>query len=121
MGISLARWNTAASMAAQTANTNTVASVDAFDHAAKVGCERGSESPIPVSPTMATLAGRTIASAALCTAGNMAALPKVTPTIPYCTSRDALAPAIVPTRTKTRASKTALPIIVRTDTPRAQV
>ena len=37
-------------------------------HAAKVGRERGRESPIPVSPAMAALAGRSKPSARLCTA-----------------------------------------------------
>ena len=40
------------------ANANATASVDILDHAAKVGRERGRESPIPVSPAMAALAGR---------------------------------------------------------------
>ena len=35
--------------------------MDTFVHAAKVGRERGRESPIPVSPAMATLAGRSAA------------------------------------------------------------
>ena len=49
-----------------TANTKATASMDTFDHAAKVGRERGRESPIPVSPAMATLAGRSAASTKLC-------------------------------------------------------
>src|SRR6185312_15370859 len=64
-GTSLARSNTAASIAPATANTNATASMDTSDHAAKVGRERGSESPIPVSPARATLAGRHAASVKL--------------------------------------------------------
>ena len=58
-----------------TANTNTVASTDTVDHAAKLGRERGSESPIPVSPAIATLAGRTAASTKPCTAMSPRAVP----------------------------------------------
>jgi hypothetical protein len=57
-GISLTRLDTAASNAPRTANTNATATTDTFDRAAKVGRERGSESPIPVSPARATRAGR---------------------------------------------------------------
>ena len=48
-----------------TANENATASMDAFDQAAKVGRERGRASPIPMSPAMAILAGRIVASTKL--------------------------------------------------------
>ena len=74
-GSSLARSNTAASIAPATANANATASMDTFDHAANVGRERGRESPIPVSPAMATLAGRIAASTKLCTPISWTAVP----------------------------------------------
>jgi hypothetical protein len=46
--------------------------------AAKVGRERGKESPIPASAAIATLAGRTAASATLCTAITLTATPCAT-------------------------------------------
>ena len=98
-GTSLARSNTAASIAPATANANATASMDTFDHAAKVGRERGRESPIPVSPAMATLAGRNAASTKLCTAISWTAVPTAAPRIAYWTSRDPVAPAIAPTTT----------------------
>ena len=116
-GSSRARSNTAASIAPATAYVNATASMDTFVHAAKVGRERGRESPIPVSPAMATLAGRSAASIKLCTPGSGMAAPKAVPNIPYWTSRDASAPAIAPTRTKTRAPMTALPTTARATTP----
>jgi len=103
-GSSRARSNTAASIAPATAYVNATASMDTFVHAAIVGRERGRESPIPVSPAMATLAGRSAASIKLCTPGSGMAAPKAVPNIPYWTSRDASAPAIAPTRTKTKGA-----------------
>ena len=60
---------------ARDGEANAAASMDTFDHAANVGRERGKESPIPVSPAMATLAGRSAASTKLCTAISWAAAP----------------------------------------------
>jgi len=85
-GSSRARSNTAASIAPATAYVNATASMDTFVHAAIVGRERGRESPIPVSPAMATLAGRSAASIKLCTPGSGMAAPKAEPNIPYWTS-----------------------------------
>ncbi|MDT7569779.1 MAG: hypothetical protein QOG76_8403, partial [Pseudonocardiales bacterium] len=64
-GDSLARSNTEAIIAPATAYTNATARMDMFDHAAKLGRERGRESPIPVSAAMAILAGRIADSAML--------------------------------------------------------
>ena len=61
-GSSRACSKTVASIAPPTAKLNAVASMDRFDHVAKVGRERGKQSPIPVSPAMAVLAGRSAAS-----------------------------------------------------------
>ena len=51
-GASLARLKTAANIAPAWANANATATMATFDHVANVGRERGSESPIPVSPAM---------------------------------------------------------------------
>ena len=96
-GTSMTGSNTAANNAPTTAKPNAAASMDAFDHAAKVGRERGRESPIAVSPAMAVLAGRIVASTKLCMVTSEVIAPKTTPTIPYWTSRDPGAPAIAPT------------------------
>src|SRR5690242_2794167 len=50
------------SIALRTENANTEASIDTFNHAAKVGLARGRESPIPVFPARSALAGRNAAS-----------------------------------------------------------
>src|SRR3981189_1925713 len=89
-GTSLTRSNTAASAAPETANTNAAAMIDSLDPAAKGGREGGRESPIAVSPAMATLTGRNAASTKLCTATSRLAAPKAAPRIPYWTSRDSL-------------------------------
>jgi hypothetical protein len=45
---------------------NATARTDTFDHVAKLGRERGKESPIAVSPAMANLTGRIDDSTMLC-------------------------------------------------------
>jgi hypothetical protein len=102
-----ARSNTAASNAPEMANAKAVATMDKFVQLAKVGRERGRVSPMPVSPAMATRAGRNAPSAKLCTEISMAATPDAAPRIPYCTSRHPHAPAIAPTITMNRADQTA--------------
>jgi hypothetical protein len=82
--------------------------MEMFDQAANVGRERGSESPISVSPAMATLAGRTDPSIKLCTPIKWAAAAKEAPRIPYWASRDKVAPAIAPTTTNSRAPQTTM-------------
>jgi hypothetical protein len=62
IGASMARANTAAHIAPAVAFVNATASTDIFDHAAKVGRERGMASPIPVSPAMETRTGRSAPS-----------------------------------------------------------
>ena len=98
--------STAASIAPATANANAAASTVRFDHAAKVGRERGRLSPIPVLPARATLAGRRAASGMLCTAITTTEIPMAAPTIAYWTNRDPVAPAIPPTRRNSEAMKT---------------
>ena len=91
--------------------------MDTFDHAAKVGRERGRESPIPVSPAMATLAGRIAASTKLCTAISATAVPTTAPKIPYWTSRDPVAPAIAPTTTNSSGGPDSVATTARTTAP----
>ena len=66
---------------------NDAAITDRFDHAVKLGRERGMESPTSVSPAMATLAGRSAASAKVCTPISWLAVPMTAPRIPDRTSR----------------------------------
>jgi hypothetical protein len=119
-GTSRVRSNTDASIAPATANVNAPVSMDTFDHVAKLGRERGRESPMPVSPSMATLAGRTAASGKLCTAITTTAIPDAAPMIAYWTNRDPVAPAIAPTTTNSKAIKTALAPTTRTTAVRVQ-
>src|ERR1700712_340138 len=103
-----------------TANTNATASMNALDHAATVRRERGSESPLPVSPARSALTGRTAASARLCAAVSPTPAPAAAPTIPYCTTSDHVAPAIAPTTPPDRLAHTAWNATVRTIAPRVQ-
>src|SRR5271163_4213089 len=103
----LAKSNTTASSAPETANANAVVTMEMLVQRAKVGRERGRESPMPVSLAMATRAGRNAPSTKLCTEISMAATPDAAPRIPYWTSRHPLAPAIAPTITMNTADQTA--------------
>jgi len=96
--------NAFGSVAPPTANAKAAASMGTFDHAAKDGRERGRESPTPVSPAMATLAGRSAASTKLCRAISRVPIPTPTPKIPYWTSRHPVAPAIAPPTTANKAA-----------------
>ena len=69
---------------------------------ARVGRERGSESPIPVSPAMAALAGRSAPSTKPCIFITPMAAPYAAPTIAYWTSRQLVAPTIPPTTTPSK-------------------
>src|SRR5262249_5202775 len=112
--------NMAASIAPLTANRNTTASTNTFDHAARLGRERGKESPISVSSAIATRAGRTAAPTKPCTMVSPRAAPPTAPRIAYWTSRDPVAPAIAPTTIDTTAIPTALPATARATAPRVQ-
>src|ERR1700757_375689 len=103
---SLTGANTAANHAPPTANANATATTDTFDRVAKVGRERGSESPIPVSPARAILGGRINASTMLRCAISVTATPTTAPRIPYWISREQVAPAIAPTMTDNTAAHT---------------
>ena len=96
----LATSNTAASIAPETVNANAVMIMDRLVHVANVGRERGRESPIPLSPMIATRAGRNTPSTKLCTEMSCATIVVAAPRIPYSTSREPVAPAIAPTAGK---------------------
>jgi hypothetical protein len=67
----------------------------------------GMESPISVSPAIASLGGRSAASTKLCTPISATAVPTAAPKIPYWTIRDPFAPVIAPTTTNNEAAHTA--------------
>lgn len=120
-GVERVRSNTVATIAPATAYVNATASTDTFDHVAKLGRERGRESPTPVPPAMAILAGRSATSTKLCTEISWAAVAKAAPKIPYWTRRTPPAPAIALTTTNKEAAQTAVTPTERATTPRAQV
>src|SRR6202042_3105635 len=61
-GVSLVRCKVLARLTPPAVNAKVVASIDRFDHVANDGRERGRPSPIPTSPAIASLAGRSAPS-----------------------------------------------------------
>ena len=85
-------------IAPMTENTKMEPNIERSNHAAKVGRERGRESPISVSPARAALAGRNAPSPNVCVPISAMPIPAAAaPMIPYWMRRDPLAPAITPT------------------------
>ncbi len=101
-------------------NMNEFAKSATLDHMPKDGRERGSPSPIAVSPAIAIRAGRAAASEMLCTPLNMTAIPVRAPRTPYWMSCERFAPAIAATMTDNRAVHTVLNTTARTTIPRVQ-
>ncbi len=91
------------------------ASTRTFDHVAKLGRERGRESPIAESPAIATLAGRTALCGSVCTVISARAAPTTTPRTTYWTSREPVTPTIGPTTADSTPAKTALAVTIRTN------
>jgi hypothetical protein len=119
-GTSPPRSSTTPNIAPPAVNANTQPVIERISHTAKVGRERGNESPAPVSPARAALAGRNAPSRKLCIPIRFVAIPTVTPKIEYWTSREALAPAITPTTIKSSKAHTGINHNPRTSAARVR-
>src|SRR5690348_10595500 len=82
-GTPLPRSSATAIIAAIVEKTKIEPNIERPSHTAKVGRERGNESPMPVGPARAALAGRIAPSPKLWTPISAVVIPAAAPTIPY--------------------------------------
>ncbi len=117
-----ARSNTAASIAPSTTNMNADREHRTRSTTRQRSVESGAGSHrAPVSPAIATRAGRTARFHQAVHGGQRRGpVPTTAPRIAYWTSRDPVAPAIAPTTTDSSATTTAVAATARATAPRVQ-